>query len=239
MTILIACINIEGKMHFDRVTKFIETHQPDVLCLQEIFEDDIKLFEKTHPYSKFAPHMSMNEIPKFGGGIRGIAIYSKHPFESEVQYYVGSISDGIPHEVSPDIDPRAVIITKIKKNNTVYAIATVHGMWTHMGLTTQPQKEGQQRLLAILKNHPNLVLCGDFNAPRGKEVFTEFTNYFIDNLPVHITSTLDPKLHKVKGLITVVDTFFSRGNVEVSNVQVFEGVSDHKALLATIKIKDN
>jgi hypothetical protein len=51
-----------------------------------------------------------------------------------------------------------------------------------------------------------------------------------------LKSSIDPKLHRIKHLNLMVDTIMTTPDVMVEKFAVIEGVSDHKALLADLKI---
>ncbi|HEY5810705.1 MAG TPA: endonuclease/exonuclease/phosphatase family protein, partial [Povalibacter sp.] len=94
-----------------------------------------------------------------------------------------------------------------------------------------------QRLKRALAAYPDYVLCGDFNAPRGRPLFSLFTDELglTDHLPPTVTTTIDPQLHRAGALQLVVDTIFSTPHYQVEDVQVLEGISDHKGILATLR----
>jgi hypothetical protein len=55
-----------------------------------------------------------------------------------------------------------------------------------------------------------------------------------DNVPKEVDSTIDPVLHRAKDIRYMVDGVFSTPAYKVSEVEVREGVSDHKAILAQV-----
>ena len=83
----------------------------------------------------------------------------------------------------------------------------------------------------------NILLIGDFNSPRGKEVFTRLSCRYIDNMPKSLTTTLDKKYHRSKENIKfVVDGIFSSPSLKVEHIKVVDGVSDHMAIVTSIKL---
>lgn len=56
-----------------------------------------------------------------------------------------------------------------------------------------------------------------------------------DHLPLGITTTIDARFHYAGDLQLVVDTIFATSSYAVQDVQVLEGISDHKGILATIE----
>jgi endonuclease/exonuclease/phosphatase family metal-dependent hydrolase len=81
---------------------------------------------------------------------------------------------------------------------------------------------------------PDMVLCGDFNAPRGKAVWGMLAKEFMDNIPSDETTTLDLVLHRAAPLHYVVDGMFTKGRFSARDVSVISGASDHKLITALI-----
>ena len=78
------------------------------------------------------------------------------------------------------------------------------------------------------------MFCGDFNAPRGGEVFDQLASHYSDCVPPEITTTIDQELHRAKGLQYVVDSIFSTDQYRLEDVRVQSGVSDHCALIGRV-----
>ena len=75
------------------------------------------------------------------------------------------------------------------------------------------------------------IICGDFTAPHGAEIMTYIGNVIESRMPTGVETTLDPQLHRVKGVKLVVDNIFSRPGLRPAEFQVVGGLSDHKALV--------
>ena len=90
-------------------------------------------------------------------------------------------------------------------------------------------------MLRLFEQKKEIVFCGDFNAPRGGEVFSTLATVFTDNIPSSVTTTMDNALHRVGDKLRplVVDGLFTRG-YKASNVRVVCGVSDHCAVVGEI-----
>jgi endonuclease/exonuclease/phosphatase family metal-dependent hydrolase len=101
------------------------------------------------------------------------------------------------------------------------------------GDVTEKQTQDLKALLAILEKIPEFVLTGDFNAPRGRETGDTIAAKYKDNIPEHYTSSIDP-MHRAGELPYVVDGIFTTPQYLASNVELHLGVSDHKAVTATI-----
>lgn len=92
------------------------------------------------------------------------------------------------------------------------------------------------RLKHLLAERSDYVLCGDFNAPRGGPIFSRFCDELglIDHLPADVTTTIDARFHYAGALELAVDTIFAAPHYAVTDVQVIEGISDHKGIVAHI-----
>lgn len=130
---------------------------------------------------------------------------------------------------------RVLIFGTFAKNKKKYNIATTHFTWTPDGNPTKQQKEDFGELMRKINPlNQQIILCGDFNAPRGGEIYDTLAKKFTDNVPKNIKSTIDEELHEVKGLQYVVDSIFTGKHYSAKDVKVISGVSDHKAIKAMI-----
>jgi hypothetical protein len=79
-----------------------------------------------------------------------------------------------------------------------------------------------------------LVLTGDFNTPRGYELFDALAAKYHDNIPTGTPTTIDGTLHKAGPIPFVVDGFFSSPSYTVSEVVLYDHESDHLAVTGTV-----
>lgn len=242
MPIKLVTINIEGDKHFDRVFPFLQLQQADVVCLQEVFEADLELFTvQLGGTISFAPLTNMtlaNQVDHAPRGLWGIAIWLRDGLQARAittHYYRGDAKQALETAHPGYGACRAVQLATVGSGGVEYTIATTHFTWTPDGKPDERQWSDYHALVEQLTPFPELVLCGDFNAPRGGDIFAAFCQHFTDNLPKNIDSTIDPVLHRLKDSVhVVVDTIFSTDAYRVENVIVSEGVSDHKAISASI-----
>jgi endonuclease/exonuclease/phosphatase family metal-dependent hydrolase len=239
-TLKLISVNIEGDNHLDRVLAFLQKEDPDVVCLQEVFKDDLHLFEAHFGQPAiFAPHGEVKQENKNRLSVRGlwgVAILSKLPIvSSQIQYFVKhteEVAEILPTE--PNSVDRALICVDIRKAVKTYRVATTHFTWTAAGAVTDEQRKDLQSLLGITKNFGEHVLCGDFNAPRGKEIFDTLATIYTDNIPKEVTTSIDQNLHRVTGIQFMVDGLFTTSGYAASDVRVVDAVSDHCAVIGLI-----
>lgn len=238
-----ATINIEGQRHLSEVRAFLTEEKPDIVCLQEACNDDIP--ELARLLGAQAEFITLGKSPEHStqnwevDGTWGIAILSTFPVQSSMHaFYKGDASE-VPDLVkgNPNAVRRAILVQELDTPEGVLKVATTHFTWTPDGGTTPEQQRDFAQLSSILENTQPDILCGDFNAARGKNpVFDELAQRYQDNIPSHITTTIDPVLHRAKNLQLVVDGIFSGPRVRVENVQVHTGVSDHCAVTAELSL---
>ncbi len=235
-------LNIEGSNHLDHVIPYIQKESPDVVCLQEVNDHDVtKLKNEWHMEGLYVPTMHIDVDNEEGGshltiGAQyGVAIFSKlSDINFKTIYYVGS-SERIPKfNRDPNSTNRVLLMAQIHHKNHTYHIITTHFTWTPNGQSTPLQHQELTQMMEKLKHIDDFVLCGDFNAPRGGDVWEKIAKKYQDNIPAHITTTLDPSLHRVKNLVRLVDGLFTTPGYHVTNVRVIDGVSDHMAIVADI-----
>lgn len=234
-------LNIEVDNHLERVTQFFAKENPDVACLQEVFKDDVQKLKDAFGAIDFvfAPMgKSVNENPYRLAlrGEYGLLLLSKHPIvSSKTVYYVGS-ADSIPELIvgDPNTLNRCFIAANIKIAEEIFTVVTTHFTWSPGGKAIPLQRENMKSFLQTMDEVGECVLCGDFNAPRGKEVWAELTARFTDNIPPEVTTTIDQNLHRQHGIQLVVDGVFTTPQYSAQNVRVVEGLSDHKAVVADI-----
>ena len=236
MSLKLLTLNIEADRHLDRVEATIAEHLPDIVCLQEALEPDCERLAAVGRYDvKFT--LSAH-VPKWSGGQSswGVAVLSRVPVRSQsVHYYSSDARIRLVRE--PNDVRRVVVMTELEHQGMPYRIATTHFTWSPDGQIIKEQKADFARLQRVLSAYPDYVLCGDFNSPRGREMFGMFVDQLkvIDHLPAGVTSTLDPLFHRVGTLELVVDTIFSTPQYRVTQTRVLDGISDHKGILARIE----
>lgn len=237
---LFSC-NIEGSTHLHRIEPFVREYRPDVSCLQEVFENDLgKLSDWLGTNYHFTPLVKADESPYptiKGSGYWGIATFVRGQATTFAeQYYVGdrthipNYEHGVPNSAF-----RALIEAKVGEYNFI----TTHFTWTPGGTVSDQQREDLALLLPLLQQREPLIFCGDLNAPRGKWTFDEIAKRYIDNIPAHYTSSIDPVLHRAAPLEFMVDALFSTPEYTIQDVKLHEGLSDHMGITATVSLSSN
>jgi endonuclease/exonuclease/phosphatase family metal-dependent hydrolase len=237
LSLKLLSLNIEHDRHLERVRRTIAEHEPDVVCLQEVFESDCESLAAVGDYHvKFALSSYMPRKTQSTQSMDwGIAVLSRTPLKRfDVACY--SEDPRIRTFAAPNDPRRLIVAAEIEHHGEAYLVATTHFTWSEEGRISDEQVADFARMQRVLARYADYVLCGDFNAPRGREMFALFTDQLglIDHLPSHITSTIDGTFHRAGDLNLAVDTVFASPHYQVSEVHVIDGVSDHKAIVAKI-----
>lgn len=235
MPLKLICLNVEKSYHLDTVISFLKSESADIICMQEVMEKDFEKYkEAANMNGFFLPTYKNNPelFPELKDEIEGMAILTNLPNHGITSKYFRGKQ--IVEYIDPRTISRGVIASKFEFEEKEFIIGTTHYTWTPDGEIDEGQIKDFESLMNFVKQFDSFVLCGDFNAPRGREMFSKFTEYFKDNLPTEIESTIDENIHKKKGLRLVVDNVFSTPEYLVSNVRVIDGISDHKAIICEI-----
>lgn len=249
MPLSLISLNIERAKHLDLVIPFLREAKPDIVCLQEVREPDIPRFQDALGaeayFTPMAHHPSDGEP-----AVIGICIFSRIPFISKsTDFYHGDPArlpnaTEKPEQITDDAVAAsincAVSFVEVEKNSALFKVGTTHFLWSREGKLSVHQNEAMTNLLAILQKRGEFVLTGDFNAPRGGEIFSMLASNYKDNIPLTYKTSIDASLHRAGKTHAeeladkMVDGLFSTPAFSVSDVNLVPGVSDHMAVIANI-----
>lgn len=237
----IMSLNIEGQKHLPSVRALLEREAADVVCLMEACGEDVaKLANLRYPYHEFAQNDVIGNIQGHEGKAPiGVAILSRYELKRVERYYPG-------RPIRTEIVPRGsgthapiVLLGEVEIGKQRYKIGAVHYTWTPSASISDEQRRDVEKLLETM-GKTEMILCGDFNIPRGNEMYQKLLTNYLDNIPAEIESTLDPILHyanheKPGRLKLVVDYVWSTPQYKVAEVRLESGVSDHCAIVASVE----
>ncbi len=236
-------LNIENNRHHGLVLPFLKSEKPDVICLQELLEEDFLLYKSelnlNGIFQPWSCIRSKSPYPDLIGKKQGLAIFAKNIVEHGSIFYAGkeeNILKSFDEFMSDESfqKNKAILWADVIDNNCSYKICTTQLPVTREGSTTPYQLEVTNSLINSLDSFNEFVLCGDMNAPRGKEAFSLLAEKYKDNIPQEYLTSIDQKLHRVSGIILMVDGLFTTSDIIASNVKLVDGVSDHMAIIANI-----
>ncbi len=246
MELTLISLNIQQDLHHHLAIPFLQSKKPDIVCLQEVFKEDLHLYEEALGMKSFYKPECFIESLVTGDGkdkLFGVAILTNKEAVFDFSYIVGDEAHIPVFDFKNSLTERNIINTVLiwvdiqNSNGKSMRVATTHFTWTPDGSSTKYQLEDMQKLINVLDTKlGHFILTGDLNAPRGSESFSKLAEKYIDNIPEKYDSSLDPNLHRVRGLKHMVDGLFSTKEYTISNVSLEEGASDHKAVIATISL---
>ncbi len=236
-------LNLERSKHLNRVLPFLESERADVVCLQELCERDIPRLQYIlgicHVYAPSGMHP--NDAPGTEGLLAGVGIFSRLEASSmNARYYVGSEESARAGPVQRIFANSALVICEIRKDQTVFRTMTTHFTWSSRGEAIDAQRSDMRTMLALLATEGEFVLCGDFNAPRGGEIFSILAANYRDNVPPGYRTSIDINFHRAgkerpqELADKMVDGLFTTPGYAAPDVRLQFGVSDHAAIVATI-----
>lgn len=236
-------LNIEGDKHLALVEGLLIKHRPTIIALQEVYEENAAQLASVLGYAfHFESMMTMPHPVSNHSVKRGLSIMWEKSvvcLETKVHPYYTS-PDAHKEKIQrpePNACDRMLLVALLKQDEKLYRIINTHFIWTNNGEADSLQRDAMAKLMKELNNYNDstgVILSGDFNAPRGKEMWGILAQAYFDNIPQEVITTLDEKLHRAKGLQFVVDGLFTTKNYTVTDVEVVGGVSDHMAILAKI-----
>ena len=236
-------INIENNLHYKTVLPFLEKEEPDVICVQELLEDDFNFFKKELKLDGVFCSWHRINGPNYKellGKKNGIAIFAKKIKASDYYFHIGkeenivkSFEEYMSNEDFQRNSAFAWVDTE-SDDGKICRVITTHVPVTKHGESTPYQIEVVDALISQLENMGEFVLCGDMNAPRGNETFAHLAKKYKDNIPLECKTSIDQNLHRMKGIQFMVDGLFTTSKYKAKNVKLVDGISDHMAIVAEI-----
>ncbi len=236
-------LNIERDEHLNLIIPFLKKLRPDVICLQEILEPDFEILKTDLKMTGFFAPITRGFFSRrkedMGRATIGTAIFTKLTVKHADKFCYLKFSDSVPEHRENDMTTNNWIFlySTIIKGDQKYTIGTTYFIWTPDGKPSELQKKGLKSFLKFLEeNFSEIVFCGDFNAPRGGEIFSAFASRYKDNIPLEYKTSIDPS-HKSYAILRencMVDGIFSTSGYNIKNVVLHNGLSDHCAIVADI-----
>lgn len=223
-----------GQGKIPEVVHFLKKSKSDVICLQEVWQADFEGVQKGLGMGGLFVPMSQKDFRPDPTGI-GISAGQWNVADIRQFCYAGYYSV-LPLHTKDDM--RTTNWWFLYYHIRGCTIGNIHFIWTPNGKPDELQRKALKPLLGFLEGIPEIVVCGDLNAPRGGEIFSIFAGRYKDNVPLEYQTSLDPS-HKgyntVWGKKCMTDGVFSTSGYKVKNVVLHSGFSDHCAITAEIE----
>lgn len=243
-------VNIEGDKHLERIRPFIAEENPDVVCLQEVFRDDIQLLLGSEYQIEFLP-MCLRERMDTSLDVWGAAIATRQPaLRVTREYFHQPTTTLVPFDGNSVHTKRKTIWqglvgVTVHDGKNELTIFTTHFTWTPNGASDEYQATDMNSLLSFLALQDGHILCGDFNIPRKQNaLYPILASHYTDHVPKEYETSMYLPLHRTKDdpiqgprvASFMVDYIFSTpGEYKVSPAEMRCNVSDHCALVATVE----
>jgi endonuclease/exonuclease/phosphatase family metal-dependent hydrolase len=248
--IKLVSVNIEGDRHLERVRPFLAEENPDIICLQEAFRDDVQELIGSEYQTEFLP-MSLKERSDGSLSVWGVSLATRSSAWRVVrEYYHQPTTTLVPSDERSVETKRmsmwqGVIGVTIEAGGVDYTLFTTHFTWTPNGVSNQYQSVDMERLLSFLGEQGPHVLCGDFNIPRKQNsLYPLLHAHYTDHVPEEYETSMYIPLHLVRdnpkaaadvGSYMVDYILSTPGTYRVRDVALRGNVSDHCALIAHIE----
>ena len=256
-------INIEKKKHLDKINAFIDKEKPDLICMEEVGSEDIKNFaqEFGYDYTHASKYFAKDTNQGQGQGILSryeLLNVKKHRYDNGLKGAVPRFFNTIfkvrkPKRPLEQFQFHETLLSgEVELESGVVTIATTHfpvadlsspGLPDHELFDTESLNYVQNvrsyfdRLILNIRSIKGpLIFTSDLNSPRGNFIYDALAHELIDRIPEGIDSSIDPNLHRVKDLKLMVDTVMTSKEVNVHEVKVIEGISDHKGFLINFSL---
>lgn len=234
-----SCIGMEGRVSPRRIARLIAQFDPDVVALQEL---DMNR-ERTHGHDQaqllanylrmdhhFHPVLGMEE-EKYGD-----AILSRFP----MRLVQAGPLPGLPHK--PGLEPRGALWVRIEVNGKSLSFVN-----THLGLRRSERWAQIQALLGKqwiggLDPDEPIILCGDFNAFPSSAVCRAIEPHLVDAQRALFGHRPKKTWSGRYSLFRIDHIYVSRQfevlDVQVADTELSRVASDHRPLLAELKLLD-
>src|SRR3989344_1795508 len=266
MTFDILHLNIERDKHTDAVIELLKEKNPHVVCFAEAMRSDVVAISAQLGYTfAFSPLVVLaDDVESDQEGPAILSKYpileiQKHGYNDTVSAIPleVAIDDLVTKNGERPKNRFAWNYTLLTARVQLGDGQTVTISTTHFPVTDHSAHGYEDHVIKNLQNVDDmghsrtyldrlittlrsilgpLVFTADLNNPRGEYFYDTLAHELVDQVPLSLTSSIDPNLHRAKDLKLVVDTIMTSSDVSTQSFDVIEGVSDHKAFFATMRV---
>ena len=232
--------NYDGKENAKAFAKFINKHNPDIICLQELtdtYENRLKTFMPNYHFT--GENRFNNKSIWYSHFGEKNAIITNLKIIKTKTYSLSKNINKIGKRSLLSIFPRIATVTTITKEKRSFTVIN-----THLDHLTNTGRKTQliylKQIIELNNNYP-IILTGDFNLNKDNKLFQEFVKYMQKHncklIPIN-ENTFKPPVNpfKLSYNCKTPDHIFIPKEFIIENVDVIDNdFSDHK--LIKIKIK--
>lgn len=226
-------LNKKRIINLDKVCDLIKQNNPDIVCLNEVYNDTKKL--ETVDQTKYIANKLGYQYYYFGKAITikesieyGNALLSKYPI---IEASIHMIDDPSIKDEDVYYETRNVIESQINIAGTIINVFV-----THVGLAKQEQNNAIKKIMTLLEkvdqDNVKTILMGDFNMEESNSNIIQLIKY-IDNTSYLIKG--NKKTYPSIKPTVKIDYIFSKGLEILESEVVKEVVSDHFPIISKMK----
>lgn len=239
-------LNIFHGEWIEKVVEFVKDNRIDILMLQEVTNgvtnnplyksDNFKLLKnKLNMHGVYAPgwRLEPGETPFE----LGVAILSKFPIRTWSNFfYLRSLTTDKPDNEKNF--PGLALNTEIEIQKKSFRFISTHFPWSLYPQVTNDQMEASKNLIAYLNQFVGFVLAGDFNLTEESSVYQNLIKYMENDRPERLETSLNPDLHRVKGIKLAVDFVFhkNQGLTKIASEVPMVPLSDHLPVIVDYEL---
>jgi endonuclease/exonuclease/phosphatase family metal-dependent hydrolase len=255
MKIKLISLNLyEGGLFFENIMAFFVKEQPDILCLQEVFNSSdnslaknfrsLEVLQNLLPkyFFYFSPESkSTTDVGKID---IGNAIFSRFPIiEKSTHFFNGTY--GISQQRRADHDwtqdPKNMQHCVIQVHKQHINVFNLHGIWGLDGGDNEARLLMSEIIVDKIREKKKVFLMGDFNLRPNTKTIENIEQHLVNVFKGQLTSSFNLKhkdLVRYPGYATaVVDMFFASPDVKIVKSECpAADVSDHLALVCDAEI---
>jgi endonuclease/exonuclease/phosphatase family metal-dependent hydrolase len=252
MTLSILQLNICGDNYWDKLIPYLTNHTFDLIFLQELcgkkteigtincqrdcFVELQKILSQTYQGELSIAETFTSSPTSYMGN----AIFYNKTFELNKKK-ICTMHQGELMLTADTFEAtgRTLLHLTLSKEKEKFSVLTTHFAWAKTPHEQPHQTKQGEILLEYLDTVPHpFILTGDFNLDPEQPLIQKIGKR-AKNLTTaaQITNTINPRMHRVKGLTVAVDYIFVTEDIQVKQCSVIEeDLSDHLGLTATLTL---
>lgn len=250
MTLKVISLNMwQGGNLYGEIIKFVKEQDPDVLCLQEVYDgQDPNLEYKYQSLEILKQNLNFKDYDfapaylddrKEGKILQGNAIFSKYPIFNRRMEYITQPTQESYKEVPENfpILPRVLQHCMLDTPAGEINVFNMHGVWDPDGDGFSPARQRMSDLLLEeTSGLQNVILTGDTNAKATNEALRRLNSQLRSVFGYTLKTTFNMRRKDDPGYATAaVDLMYISPNTNVLAAECPDvDISDHLPIVVTL-----
>jgi endonuclease/exonuclease/phosphatase family metal-dependent hydrolase len=251
MKVKFLSLNLWHGTLIDGCVEFLKNQDADIVILQEVHDGNEEnlpnqyrslgiIKEKLdYPYIDFVPALLFHDPA--GNSLEGNAILSKFKIADQSHLFFREKFDENYHDEPEQfsICPRVLEHAKLETPAGEVNVYNFQGVWDLDGDNyTDRRREMSEKIIAEIKDKPNVLLGGDTNAKPTNQAIKNIEQYLTSVFGTALKSTFNMRHKDNPGYATAaVDMLFVSPNIKILNKECPDvDISDHFPVVASLEI---